>query len=304
VRGRAAAIALVVTGCSDFRVCPPVDEARLTALPAALSATGLDGDDVIAFAPRFSLWIDGATKRRWLRLPPGTRIDTRDPDAWQFPPGTRLWKELVRDGVRVETRMLERTAGGAWLAVAYVWEPAAGDAFMRPDGVVDAGGTRHDVPAADQCGGCHGGTRSGVLGLSAIQLPTEQLDALVARGLLTDPPPGPIELPGDATEQAALGWLHANCGHCHRPDRPPAPSERCYDPRRAFDLSLRVGDLGAVETTGVYRTAIGDVIEPGEPGASRLLDRIERGAMPPLGHDDVDRDGAALVRRWIERLAR
>src|SRR5262245_49773858 len=88
-------------------------------LPQHLRDTGLyaraTGDDlagdVLPFTPQYALWSDGAEKRRWIRLPPGGRIDARDPDHWVFPVGTRLWKEFSL-GRRLETRMLERTRSG------------------------------------------------------------------------------------------------------------------------------------------------------------------------------------------------
>ena len=95
--------------------------AALTAspLPEHLRDTGLyargRGEqiaaDVLPFSPQYPLWSDGAEKRRWIRLPPGTRIDAHDADRWVFPVGTRLWKEFSL-GRRLETRMLERTRSG------------------------------------------------------------------------------------------------------------------------------------------------------------------------------------------------
>src|SRR5687768_3582906 len=49
--------------------------------------------EAVVFTPRYPLWSDGMSKRRWLYLPPGTSIDKSDPDAWEFPRGTRAWKE-------------------------------------------------------------------------------------------------------------------------------------------------------------------------------------------------------------------
>ena len=45
--------------------------------------------DSIEFTPRYPLWSDGMSKRRWLHVPPGASIDKSDPDAWEFPRGTR-----------------------------------------------------------------------------------------------------------------------------------------------------------------------------------------------------------------------
>src|SRR5688500_4249829 len=66
-------------------------------LPQRLSETGLfrgQGEPEVdpgnvPFAPQYPLWTDGASKRRWIRLPQGSAIDATDPDAWQFPIGTR-----------------------------------------------------------------------------------------------------------------------------------------------------------------------------------------------------------------------
>jgi hypothetical protein len=314
-----AAFVVALAGCvDDFTHCPPVEPRLLAAAPAALSQTGLYDDiandivaaDVVPFAPQFELWSDGAEKRRWIRLPPNERIDTSDPDAWQFPVGTQVWKEFVRDGVRVETRLLARvgSAPDDWLAAAYLWAEDGREAWLAADGAVDALGTPHDVPAASDCMGCHRGTSSRVLGFSAVQLSPAgpgsaiDLEGLIARGLVTSPPPDPIAVPGDETTRPALGWLHANCGHCHNQHRPSPLADRCYDPERDFDLSLRADGLDRVEATGVYRTAIGDVIEPGDPTHSRLVRRVKRGRMPPLAVETVDEEGIAAVEEWIRGL--
>src|SRR5688500_3760998 len=99
--------------------------------PATLEETGLYSNLAtlridprhIAFSPQYPLWTDGAAKRRWISLPPGSAIDASDPDAWVFPRGTRLWKEFSFGGRRIETRYLERMADGQWLYAAYEWSP-------------------------------------------------------------------------------------------------------------------------------------------------------------------------------------
>ena len=57
-------------------------------LPERLSDTGLYEPGTRSvdprnrpFAPQYPLWTDGAAKARWLRLPPGTRIDARNVDV-------------------------------------------------------------------------------------------------------------------------------------------------------------------------------------------------------------------------------
>jgi hypothetical protein len=75
-------------------------DVRAGPLPERLSETGLfvEGSaiqvrpGVLQFSPQYPLWSDGATKQRWIKLPPGTFIDATRADAWTFPRGTRLWK--------------------------------------------------------------------------------------------------------------------------------------------------------------------------------------------------------------------
>src|SRR5262245_46399422 len=70
------------------------------------------------FALQYSLWSDGATKTRWVYLPPGTSIDARNDDNWEFPVGTRFWKEFAFNGRKVETRMLWKTSASRWIAAS------------------------------------------------------------------------------------------------------------------------------------------------------------------------------------------
>lgn len=307
-------------GC-DFTQCPTPAELHTADLPARLSETGLYSDvatsaladGVAPYAPRFELWSDGAEKHRWILLPVGTRIDTSDMDNWIFPEGTKVWKEFRRDGVRVETRLFQKVGPGEgdWVGVAYVWSADQRDAIATPEGATDALGTAHDVPTAGQCTGCHAGRTSRVLGFSAIQLSTTappgglDLQGLIAAGRLSDPPSGDFSLPGDETEQTALGYLHANCSHCHNQHRPASDGPRCYDPRKELDFGLYVDELGAPERTGAYRTTEG-VITPGDSEDSDVVDLVSKRSgrkhMPPLGTELVDEDGVELLRNWIDRM--
>src|SRR5262245_31719868 len=117
---RALGVALAVaaaSGCDNlFYLCPSANPEQLALLPARLSETGLYADitadaianDVLPYRPAFELWSDGADKRRWLWIPPGDAIDTRDMDQWRFPTGTKVWKEFSRGGIRLETRLLSK----------------------------------------------------------------------------------------------------------------------------------------------------------------------------------------------------
>lgn len=289
-------------------------------LPQTLAAAGLYrdaaltvlADGVERFEPSYALWSDGATKKRWLYLPPGKRIDTSDMDAWRFPVGTRAFKEFTRDGKRVETRMLYKTTDG-WYMMAYAWNATQTQAVAVPDGVQNALGTEHDIPSSDACRECHEGVTDRLLGVSAIQLshdkPGLDLKQLAAADRLSDPPTGDFRLPATA-EWNALGYLHANCGNCHN------PTSIVFD-RIDMQLWLPVAALASATSTPSHTTSVGVALSESDPGyamrvvakdpdMSGLVHRMElRGdvkQMPPLASDVVDATGAGLVRTWISGL--
>jgi hypothetical protein len=320
----ALAVALLeTTACAHlfYGQCSEPSLEQLSQVPARLSATGLFADlpseslaeGVVAYRPQFELWTDGAAKRRWVYLPAHTRIDSSDIDAWQFPEGTKFWKEFTRDGIRVETRFLHKVGpeAGDWIGVSYVWSRDGRDAFATPEGLENALGTPHDVPPARNCMGCHGGAPGRVLGFGAIQLAHEasgnemSLHRLVGENRLTKLPPSALRVPGDARTQQALGYLHANCSHCHNQHRPPTAGPRCFDPREDFDLSLRVDRLSTLEATPVYATAVGTLITPGDADGSSLFQRFDsdsplRPRMPALGTKTIDGTAAQLLHGWIQ----
>jgi hypothetical protein len=311
-----------------------------TPLPRHLRDTGLDARgsgeelaaDVLAFSPQYALWSDGAEKRRWIRLPPGGRIDARDPDRWVFPVGTRLWKEFSL-GRRLETRMLERTRSG-WRFATYVWTQDGTDAVLAPAegvraGVEIPGGGRWIIPGTADCRACHEGQANPVLGFAALQLSSDRdpgaphastaraelhLEDLLARGLLRRFPASLAATPpriasSRPEERAALGYLHANCGICHNRRGPLAGV--------GLDLLHGLSEGPAsVERTGASALAVRALrpvggaevrVEPGKPEHSVLFRRM--GArdpldqMPPLGSEKPDREALALVERWIHSLA-
>lgn len=293
---------------------------------AFLSETGLYSDvaqktlaaGVQPYDVRLELWSDGATKKRYLYLPPGTKIDTTDPDAWIFPVGTKVWKEFTRDGVRVETRLIEKTASGrtGWKYVAYTWNMAQTAAQAAPRGAALALGTPHDVPRQADCESCHVGSPDFVLGVSAFGLPIDaagvSIASLVRDGLLTKPiTAAQLAIPGDAAAQAALGVLHVNCGSsCHR------PGTFAWE-RTELDLRLKVGTT-SVQDTPTYKSSVGvkvgqifenipNRITAGKPAESavytRMISRADMIGMPTIGTKIVDTAGSQKVFDWIKSLA-
>ncbi len=297
-----------------------------------LSAEGMYSDfasrtlapDTMEYTPSHVLWSDGAAKTRWLQLPAGAQIDTSDMDHWQFPAGTRAWKQFVLAGTLLETRLLERVAATGdptadWQMGSFVWLPDGSDAVYTTAGATDVNGTDHDVPRSARCVGCHQGEPGRVLGFSAIQLSKGNaagvtLQSLAAGGRLTDPPP-PLEdypVPGDVVTAAALGYLHANCGNCHNPNGPPFEAADTY-----MELRLNVADRDPTMT----RAWLSIVNQPTDhfmsggftmrvvgmdPSMSavryRMTQRGSNEAMPPLATDLVDDDGVALIDAWIATL--
>jgi hypothetical protein len=172
-----------------------------------------------------------------------------------------------------------------------------------------------------------------VLGFQAIQLDIPAatagdttLASLVSAGTLTANPSGAapyFPLPGTATERAALGYVHANCGHCHNPSS-------AVHSIVTMELRLTVGSLGAVTTTPAYLTTVGKtaeapvgtfpkdcldalsnpaecIVSKNQPDHSALIFRFEATPgtsphMPQLGSEMMDPTGDTTLRTWITNL--
>ena len=108
-------------------------EATAPVAPRFLSDTGLYSNVAKltidprnrTFSPQYPLWSDGATKRRWVRLPEGSQINVADLEKWDLPVGTKFWKEFSFNGRKVETRFLWQTRKGHWVFASYAWNEAA-----------------------------------------------------------------------------------------------------------------------------------------------------------------------------------
>lgn len=286
------------------------------------------------FSPQYPLWTDGASKTRWVYLPPGTTIDASDPNRWKFPVGTRFWKEFAFGGRRVETRMIWRTSPTRWVYATYLWNADGTDAVLAPESGVPqaaeiAPGRWHGVPAVTDCAACHGAGEPTPLGFNALQLSIDRdplaihgeplrpgmltVRTLVEEGRLRDASardllalPPRIRTDNPST-RAMLGYMLANCGTCHNGRGETA----ALGPTLTYEDVLADGDA-------VARALVGHPTRwqvPGVPeGESTLVDpeHIEQSAilvrmrsrrpssqMPPLG--TVMRDTVALERMttWL-----
>jgi hypothetical protein len=321
----ASLVALALAGCgggADAASGPyPRPRYRL------LSETGLYADpsshspaaEVRPFEPAYALWSDAADKSRWIALPPGSAIDSSDMDRWLMPIGTRVWKEFSLDGERLETRLIERYGAGRddfWMG-AFVWNAEETDAELVELGQSDVRGTAHDAPAQDDCGSCHDGEPGRVLGFSALQLSHPARDeaewtltSLADEARLSLAPEPAYTPPGDAVTARALGYLHANCGHCHN-------SRGTSWPDTQMLLRLNVGET-LPEETGLYRSIVGEALDyyrdttlttrvvAGAPEQSAVIERMNVRApmqqMPPLATEAVDATGVERVSEWIRSL--
>ena len=330
------AIFAITLSAATFAAAAP--GAFVEPVPQRLSETGLFvpgstrvASGVMPFSPQYPLWSDGTRKRRWIQLPPGAAIDASRVDAWDFPVGTKLWKEFGY-GRAIETRLIERVADGSWRFATYVWSADGSDALLAPaDGAVvpvsDAPGGRYAVPGRGDCVACHEGAAVPVLGFTALQLSPDRdplaphadkpragdvdLQSLVARGVLRGLPSGllsaapRIEAPSP-TARAALGYLHGNCGHCHnaagaltgldlvlaqQADSAAHSAERTLE--SLLGHSSRFRPHGGEATQRIAADRGGSVL------TLRMKTDNPLARMPPLGVRVVDTEGVALIERWI-----
>lgn len=338
--------------CSDFPIDPPW-HGHHPPPPAADDDAGVDDETcgpeglyvdryckrlargVIPYTPRYELWADGADKQRFIYLPEGEQIDTSNPDRWSFPKNTRLYKTFSLDGKKLETRVftkLEDAPGiASWDYRAFAWNED--QRTVRPAleaGEKDVLGTDHDIPSRDECKSCHDQTRRRpeatdiINGFEAIQLNHDgrgwTLERLIDEDRLAnlsgDRPNVTLDnarVPGRRAEQAALGYLHANCGNCHVG----------VTPAQGLDLSLAIGATRQPATALAYaevceplarwtgrKNAVGadflHAIVPGSAATSGIIGRMiaedPDNRMPRIGREQSDDVGIETVSHWIEDL--
>jgi hypothetical protein len=308
---------VVIAACSGGHHMTVVDAAEVdaalpTTMPAKLSQTPLYADiatktlaeGTIEFTPANVLWSDGAEKHRWIQLPPGAQIDSTDMNHWVFPVGTVFFKEFDLNGMRLETRMVwhVRDTGDRetdYLLGAYVWDDTESDATFVPGGEDNLRGTPHDAPSADTCWRCHVGDAGHVLGFSALQLGDTSAWPLTVQPGVTF-----------AAPNAALGYFHANCGHCHNPR-----GSAWVDSQMILRLDVDEHDA---MSTQIYQTTVGVPLQQwvgngytsrivaGDPTNSAVFVRMSSRAMnvqmPPIATEFVDPNGMDLLISWITSL--
>ncbi|MFN8060242.1 MAG: hypothetical protein U0Q12_13885 [Vicinamibacterales bacterium] len=347
-RGWSPAMVLCMAAAvaSAAHVTASGERSGLSQPPQLLSQTGLYSDVkrlVVdprnrSYSPQYPLWTDGASKRRWVQLPPGQSIDARHIDAWEFPVGTRLWKEFSFGGRRVETRMLMKASTARWELASYVWNATGTDATRvpasgMPAAVEVAPGTWHAIPSVDECRACHDSNGTEPLGFTALQL-SEDRDPLavhaepfndgditfgrllgeeLVRNVAPDYRESAPRIPATSPrERAVLGYLSANCGACHNTVGPLASLGLSFR-QPAFGGGLDIVRAGLAKRTSWDRPGAPPdttrVVDPGAPESSALLVRMASrrpaSRMPPLGSVVADRQALEMVSAWMrEELLR
>jgi hypothetical protein len=296
----------------------------------------------LPWQPNYPLWSDGSAKERWIRIPPGTRIDTSNMDRWIFPVGTKFYKEFSFNGRRIETRIMEKVGSAAsidsWTFKAFQWRADESEAVLvGPEGVPNAAptsfGTLHDIPALEQCKACH--TRGGdaVNAFEALQLSADRdpigveasklapgdvtLEDLERQGLITNAPAQQPRIhSSSAVGRLAMGFLHGNCGPCHNPQGPAAQ----------LGMELRHSTTARSESEEpAYRTTVNQLntifalpgtqvsvnsfrILGGAPEQSaihlRVSSRTSGQQMPPFASKVIDQEAVNYITEWIRTLPR
>lgn len=298
------------------------------AFPAMLSEYGFFTDPagqvpaarVTPYRLNTPLFSDGAEKLRFIYLPAGAQAKADGENLFAFPVGTALIKTFAfqENGKRrlIETRVLLHRASG-WVALPYLWNAEQTDARLALAGarvaVTTPAGESIDyrVPNKNQCKECHGLDGAVVpIGPKARNLSAEWLGKFAAAGMLDRAPQVARAVPlwedhgKVSAEAAARGYLDVNCAHCHRPGATASNS--------GLDLRWEQNDsqaLGVMKRPVAAGRGAGNLlfdVVPGKPQESILVHRmasLEGGvAMPELGKSTVDKEGLAVVERWIAGL--
>src|SRR5258706_1775315 len=128
---------------------------------------------VIPYSLNSPLFSDYAFKKRFIKIPQGTKAKYNPGDVFEFPEGTTLIKNFYypqdfrkpEEKVRIiETRLLIREKAD-WKTLPYIWNDEQTEAFLEVAGGnkqvswgVLHGSVRkvnYSVPNTNQCKGCH-----------------------------------------------------------------------------------------------------------------------------------------------------
>jgi mono/diheme cytochrome c family protein len=229
---------------------------------------------------------------------------------------------------RLETRLLVCDADGGVYGVTYKWRADNRDADLLESNLTEAvliqtaTGVRTQqwyYPSRADCLTCHTANAGYVLGVKTRQLNRDfkfpsgvtdnELRAWKHLGLFDTnfsdaeiknlPKLANFADPARSLEDRARSYLDANCANCHRPRGTVAYFDARYDTPPARQNLIN----GAVLID--ERIDNPRIIKPSDPWRSILFmrtDTTETFKMPPLARNEIDAQGMALLRQWIESL--
>lgn len=333
----AGALALAVTGgerAEAQRAASPVNDAAILgtgpadSMPRSLAEFGFFADaaqqvpapGVVPYRLNMPLYSDGADKLRFAYVPQGQQAVAKGEGLIEFPLGSALIKTFAfGEGAArrlIETRVLLHREEG-WVALPYRWNEAQTEARLALAGgrieLATPTGEQisYRIPNKNQCKQCHAIDDAVVpIGPKARNLSAEWLGDYVAAGHLDRVPPTHDTMPmWEARDEAGIdaaarAYLDVNCAHCHRPGGKASNSGldlrwEQHDPV-AYGIGKR--PVAAGRGSGGLEFSIA----PGDPDASILVFRMDSTdpavVMPEIGTTTIDREGLALVRRWIARM--
>jgi uncharacterized repeat protein (TIGR03806 family) len=295
-------------------------------------------EGVVPYGLNSALFSDYAFKKRFAKIPAGTKASFNHDDVFAFPVGTVLIKNFYypadftkpTENIRLlETRLLihEETE---WKTLPYVWNDEQTEAYLDIAGKNIEVRWKHyngeiktlsySVPNMNQCKGCHlRGDKVMPIGPSARQLNGDyaythgsknqlahwkELNLIDLPDLQSIAKLASYENENESVELRARAWLEINCAHCHRHDGPAKTSglHLLASVTDARVLGVGKAPVAAGKGSGGRLYSI----VPGKPDESILQYRIESThpgiMMPELGRKLTHEEGVALVRKWIEEM--
>ena len=275
--------------------------------PTLTSQTG-SYTNYFQYEPQYPLYSDGASKRRWVYLPPGQTINTSDPDNWIFPKGTIFYKEFSLGGQKIETRQIEKLtdANGptAWRFSTYAWTTDQADAELAIGGFYSQSPDQlarfsaasvqsvYKIPSTTTCLACHDGAVDVVNGFNYLQLSSRATQFNLSQAsrahFFSLPPAFPDQIPGTDLDKKVVGYIQSNCAICHGGIGPGTGDFK------HSSLSQKLADEPLMTTAATL-----NLITKGNPDASLLYIKFSTGLMPQVHPITPDAQGIADMRSCL-----
>lgn len=258
------------------------------------------------------LFSDYAEKQRLIKVPIGTKLNAVNDGLVDFPEGTIIVKtfyyfndkrDKTKGKVLMETRLLVKT-NAAWKVGTYMWNENQTEADLITSGMkktvnwIDEKGNgnviSYHIPNNVECRTCHNsssvtmpiGPKVRNMNIDVVRnnVSQNQLSYLGNEGILNPVNPKIFTtLPNykDTTlalDKRARAYIEINCAHCH--------NEKGF----ASNRDLRFAYEHTLQETKILDTK------------SRIISRTQNGQMPKIGITVTDKEGIALIKKYIDSL--